>query len=131
MTTQNETTVEECVEQALAFLAQSEAEFEAGDTRQGAEKLYGAACQVVMAAAKQRGWAFRSHRDNKNTATRLAQEYGDRFLSSGFTTAERFHIHFFHGDMEDYQIEADRPDVSAYVRRMAALVEQYDANGRG
>ena len=72
MTTQNETTVAECVEQALAFLAQSEAEFEAGDTRQGAEKLYGAACQVVMAAAKQRGWAFRSHRDNKNTTTRLA-----------------------------------------------------------
>ena len=130
MTTQNETTVEECVEQALVFLAQSEAEFEAGDTRQGAEKLYGAACQVVMAAAKQRGWAFRSHRDNKNTATRLAQEYGDLSLSLGFTAAERFHIHFYHGDMEDYQMEADRPDVSAYVRHMAALVEQYDANGR-
>ena len=79
MTTQNETTVEQCVAQALAFLAQSEAEFEAGDTRQGAEKLYGAACQVVMAAAKQRGWAFRSHRDNKNTTTRLADEYGDLF----------------------------------------------------
>ena len=129
MTTQNETTVEQCVAQALAFLAQSEAEFEAGDTRQGAEKLYGAACQVVMAAAKQRGWAFRSHRDNKNTTTRLADEYGDLFLSAGFTAAERFHIHFFHGDMEDYQIEADRPAVSAYVRHMVALVEQYDSNG--
>ena len=130
MTTQNETTVEECVEQALAFLAQSEAEFEAGDTRQGAEKLYGAACQVVMAAAKQRGWAFRSHRDNKNTAIRLADEYGDRFLATGFTAAERFHVHFFHGDMEDYQIDGDRPEVGAYVRHMVALVEQYDANGR-
>ncbi len=130
MTTQHETTVEECVEQALAFLAQSEAEFEAGDTRQGAEKLYGAACQVVMAAAKQRGWAFRSHRDNKNTAIRLANEYGDLFLSAGFTAAERFHIHFFHGDMEDYEIDANRPDVSAYVRRLAALVGEYEANGR-
>ena len=129
MTTQNETTVEECVEQALAFLAQSEAEFEAGDTRQGAEKLYGAACQVVIAAAKQRGWAFRSHRDNKNTAIRLAQEYGDRSLSLGFTVADRFRIHSHYGDMEDYQIEADRPAVSAYVRQMAALVEQYDSNG--
>lgn len=130
MTTQNETTAEQCVEQALAFLAQSEAEFEAGDTRQGAEKLYGAACQVVIAAAKQRGWAFRSHRDNKNATTRLADEYGDPSLYLGFTAAERFHIHFFHGDMEDYQIDGDRPQVSAYVRRMAALVEQYDANGR-
>ncbi len=130
MTTQNETTVEECVEQALAFLAQSEAEFEAGDTRQGAEKLYGAACQVVMAAAKQRGWAFRSHRDNKNTTTRLADEYGDGSLSLGFIAAERFHIHFFHGDMEDYDIEASRPAVRAYVRHMAALVGEYEAYGR-
>ena len=126
MTTQNETTVEECVAQALEFLAQSEAEFASGDTRQGAEKLYGAACQVVIAAAKQRGWAFRSHRDNKNTAARLADEYGDLFLPAGFAAAERFHIHFYHGDMEDYQIDADRPLVGAYVRRMAALIEQYD-----
>ena len=132
MTTQNETTVEECVAQALEFLAQSEAEFAAGDTRQGAEKLYGAACQVVMAAAKQRGWAFRSHRDNKNTATRLADEYDDRSLSLGFIAAERFHIHFFHGDMEDYEIDANRPELSAYVRHMAALIEQYDkAPGHG
>ena len=130
MTTQHETTVEECVAQALEFLAQSESEFEAGDTRQGAEKLYGAACQVVMAAAKQRGWAFRSHRDNKNTTTRLANEYGDRFLSTGFTAAERFHIHFYHGDMEDYEIDGTRPDVGAYVRLMATLVEQYGENSR-
>ena len=131
MTSRSETTVEECVAQALEFLANSEAEFETGDTRQGAEKLYGAACQVVMAAAKQRGWAFRSHRDNKNTATRLADEFGDRFLSTGFTAAERFHIHFYHGDMEEYEIDAIRPDVSAYVRHVAALIEEYDANGRG
>ena len=126
MTTQRERTTEECVAQALEFLAQSEAEFAAGDTRQGAEKLYGAACQVVMAAAKQRGWAFRSHRDNKNTATRLAVEYGDLLLSLGFAAAERFHIHFYHGDMEDYEIDTTRPDVSAYVRHMASLVEEYD-----
>ena len=83
-----------------------------------------------MAAAKQRGWAFRSHRDNKNTAIRLADEYGDRFLSAGFSAADRFRIHTHYGDMEDYEIDANRPDVSAYVRHMAALVEQYDANGR-
>ena len=82
-----------------------------------------------MAAAKQRGWAFRSHRNNQNTATRLADEYGDPFLSTGFTAAERFHIHFYHGDMEDYEIDAGRPGVGAYVRRMAALVEEYEANG--
>ncbi len=130
MTTQHETTVEECVAQTLEFLAQSEAEFAAGDTRQGAEKLYGAACQVVIAAAKQRGWSYRSHRATQNAATRLADEYDDPLLTNGFTAAERFHIHFFHGDMEDYEIDSSRPGVSAYVRHMAGLVEEYEANGR-
>ena len=106
MTTQNETTVEECVAQALEFLAQSEAEFAAGDTRQGAEKLYGAACQVVMAAAKQRGWAFRSHREQTEAAVRLADEYDDRYLSAGFSAAGRFQIHARYGDMEDYDIDS-------------------------
>ena len=104
MVTERETGVEECVAQAWAFLAQSDEEFASGDTRQGAEKLYGAASQVVIAAAKQRGWQHRSHRANKNTVTRLSDEYGDPFIAAGFITAEKFHVHFFHENMEDYEI---------------------------
>ena len=74
-------TVEDRTVQALRFLARSDAEFAAGDTRQGAEKLYGAAVQAVMAASHQRGWDFRSHRANKNAATRPADEYRDPFLN--------------------------------------------------
>ena len=128
MTTQRETTVEEYAAQALKFLDQSDAEFAAGDTRQGAEKLYGAACQIVIAASKQRGWGHHSHRDNKNATVRLADEYDDPFLETGFAAAEKFHIHFHHGNMEDYEIEADRPFVRRYVRRMAALIEAYAAD---
>ena len=126
MITERETGVEECVAQAWAFLAQSDAEFESGDTRQGAEKLYGAATQVVIAAAKQRGWDHRSHRANKNTVIRLYEEYGDTFIPAGFTAAEKFHVHFFHGNLEDYEIDADRPIVHRYVERMADLIEGYE-----
>ena len=52
MAIQREATVEEYAAQALKFLEQSDAEFAAGDTRQGAEKLYGAACQIVIAACQ-------------------------------------------------------------------------------
>ena len=131
MTLTHETTVEECAAQARQFLAQSDAEFAAGDTRQGAEKLYGAATQAVIAAAKQRGWTFHSHRENKNAATRLADEYRDPLLSAGFTAAERFHVHFHHGDMEDYEIAASRPGVRGYVERMLELVGDYQADGGG
>ena len=127
MVTEREIGVEEWVAQAKAFLAQSDAEFASGDTRQGAEKLYGAASQVVIAAATQRGWDHRSHRANKNAVTRLSDEYGDPFIAAGFTAAEKFHVHFFHGNLEDYEIDADRPIVHRYVERMAALIEEYEA----
>ena len=127
MITEREIGVAECVAQAKAFLAQSDEEFALGDTRQGAEKLYGAASQVVIAASKQRGWDHRSHRANKNAITRLYEEYGDPFIPAGFTAAEKFHVHFFHGNLEDYEIDADRPIVHRYVERMAALIEEYEA----
>ncbi len=130
MTITEEATVAERVAQALEFLDQAEAEFATGDTRQAAEKLYGAAVQAVIAASRQRGWDYQSHRANKNAALRLADEYDDPFLTAGFTTAEKLHIHFHHGDMEDYQITADRYGVRRYVERMVKLVEEYEANRR-
>ncbi len=129
MAIQTETTVEEYAAQSLKFLEQSDAEFAAGDTRQGAEKLYGAACQIVIAAAKQRGWGYNSHRDNKNATVRLADEYDDPFLLAGFSAAEMFHYHSRYGNLEDYAIELDRPAVHSYVRRMLDLVEAYATAG--
>ena len=129
MTAETETTVEEYTAQALKFLSQSDAEFAAGDDRQGAEKLYGAATQAIIAAAKQRGWRYRSHRDNKNATTRLATELNDDLLLAGFLAAEKFHIHFHHGGMENYEIDQDRPVVNRYVQRMVSLINEYELNG--
>ena len=130
MTAETEASVEEYTAQALKFLAQSETEFAAGDTRQGSEKLYGAASHAVIAAAKQRGWRYRSHRDNKNATTRLATELNDDLLLAGFLAAEKFHINFHHGGMEDYEIAQDRPVVRRYVHRMVDLINEYDMSGR-
>lgn len=128
MTVIQEATVSERVAQALEFLDQAEAEFAVGDTRQAAEKLYGASVQAVIAASLQRGWDYQSHRANKNAAFRLAKDYDEPFLNAGFTAAEKLHIHFHHGDMEDYQITADRYAVRKYVERMVKLVEEHEAN---
>ena len=131
MTVIHEATVAERVAQALEFLDQAEAEFAVGDTRQAAEKLYGASVQTVIAASLQRGWDYQSHRANKNAARQLAEEYDDPFLAAGFTAAEKLHIHFHHGDMEDYQIASDRYAVRRYVERMVNLVGEYEANRTG
>ena len=129
MTAETDTSVEDYTAQALKFLAQADAEFAKGDDRQGAEKIYGAASQAVIAAAKQRGWRYRSHRDNKNATTRLATEMNDDLLLAGFLAAEKFHINFHHGGMEQYEIDQDSPVVHRYVHRMVALINDYDMNG--
>ena len=128
MTVTQEATVSERVAQAMEFMDQAEAEFAVGDTRQAAEKLYGASVQAIIATSIQRGWDYNSHRANKNATRRLAEEYDDPFLAAGFTAAEKFHIHFHHGGMADYQISADRYAVRSYVERMVKLVEEYEAN---
>ena len=125
MATARPDTIAQCVEQAVAFLAQSDREFDAGDRRQGSEKLYGAATQAVIAAARQRGWQYRSHRATKNAVIQLESEYQDPLLIAGFLAAEKFHKNFFHDEMEDYEIVADRPIVHRFVNRLVTLVNDY------
>ena len=108
---------------ARKFLADSDREFAAGARQQASEKLYGAANVALTAIAMQRGWKHRTHRDMKNAAQRLADEYHDRFLFTGFNTAEKFHKNFFHDEMEDYEIESDRPFVHEYVNLVLELMD--------
>lgn len=116
-------TEKDYLQSAQDFLDASDREFAAGDVRQGSEKLYGAANQVLTAIAKRRGWGYESHRDMKNATQRLADEYNTEAIITGFTAAEKFHKNFFHGAMEEYEIAIDRPSVHAYVRRLTAIFE--------
>ena len=89
---------------ARECLGDSDREFAVGERQQASEKLYGAANEALAAIAVQRGWKHRTHRDMKNVAQRLADEYGDMFPVAGFNVAEKFHKNFFHDEMEDYEI---------------------------
>ena len=120
--TTKEMNSQEHAQTARDFLVASDREFAAGHDRQGSEKLYGATTHVVSALAQQRGWQYRSHRSMKNAAFRLADEYDDPLVLAGFLAAERFHIHFFHQDLEDYEIALNRPVVHRFVNHMLALL---------
>ena len=108
---------------ARKFLVDSDREFAAGERQQASEKLYGAANEALTAIAMRRGWKHRTHRDMKNAAQRLADEHHDDSLFTGFNTAEKFHKNFFHDEMEEYEIEADRPYVHRYVNRVLDLMD--------
>ena len=103
---------------ARDFLVASDIEFEAGDVLQGAEKLWGAAAHAVMSVAQERDWPHESHRSLKNAAERMAKEREDPVIAGHFLAAEKFHRHFYHDSMEDWEREADRPKVHDFVRRV-------------
>ena len=117
-------TAQEHTQTALDFLEASEREFVAGECLQASEKLYGAATHIVTAIAQQRDWQYRSHRAMKNAVFRLEQEYGDPLILAGFLAAEDFHKNFFHNDMEEYEIEQERPLVHRFISRMLALLNE-------
>ncbi len=106
---------------ALDFLAASDHEFQRGDVLQGAEKLWGAAAHAIMPIAQDPEWPHESHRSLKNAVVRLAEEHGDPLIRSNFGIAEKFHRHFYHDSMEDWERESDRPLVHDFVQRVLAL----------
>ena len=103
---------------ALDFLSQSREEFLAGDVRQGSEKLWGAATQAVIHAARRHDLEYGSHRALKNAVRWLAEEYDAPQSMSDFAVAEKFHANFYHGFMEDWEIEPDSRLVRAFVERV-------------
>ena len=110
--------IEEHIQTAQDFLEASDREFAAGDVLQGSEKLWGAASHAVIAAARQRGWAYGKHQALKSVVRRLYEESGDDLLVAWFGLAEKFHANFYHDFMEDFQLEEDRPLVRHFVARM-------------
>ena len=116
-------TVEEHIETALHFLEQSQEELDAGETLQGCEKVWGAVAHAVMAIALRRGWACGSHYLLKSAVRQIADENGDRSLRLAFGLAEKFHANFYHGFMEDYQLDEDVPLVREFVSNVVTMVQ--------
>lgn len=103
---------------AREFVIASDREFDQGDILQGAEKLWGAAAHAVMAIAQEREWPHTSHQSLKQAVAKVADERKDPFLAASFGLAEKFHRHFYHDSMEDWERDADRPLVKHFVERM-------------
>lgn len=104
------------------FLTAARREFLTGDRLQASEKMWGAASHAVMAVCQERGWADGSHRALKNAVEQLAVEQDDPLIALGFGIAEKFHRNFYHDNMEEFELNADRPKVDDFVTRMLALL---------
>ena len=112
----------EHIQTAREFLSISEREFADGQRLQASEKLWGAVAHAVLALAQQRGWRYGSHNELIQAARRLSEELGDATLYSRFGETRQLHANYYHGFLEDHQIDDLRSIAHDFIRRVLALV---------
>ena len=114
----------EHVELAPEFLDEADVEFAAGKSLKGAEMLWGAVAHALVAVALRNGWPYDSHGALKRVAKRLPNVPGASHWLTEFDVMERFHSHFYHGQMSDRRIVRYRPRARLFVARLLAIANQ-------
>ncbi len=108
--------------QGKVFMAQAWEELERGDLRQASEKGWGAASQMVKAAAEIRRWDHNSHGDLHNIVRLLGRVLGDHSLSVLFKIASSLHQNFYEGWLPAEVVREDLGNVGRFVERMERIV---------
>ena len=109
--------------QGRQLLAQAADELAQGDLYQAAEKGWGAAAQIVKAAADARGWEHDSHRHLFNIVRRLVDETDDDSLSVLFSEANLLHANFYEGELSSRQVAYHLSHVTEFVNRVERQLE--------
>ena len=109
---------------AFELLDEAEQEFALGKMTKGAEMLWGAVAHALIAVALRNGWPYDSHGALKRVAKRLPNVPGMSHWLTEFDVMERFHNHFYHGQMSDSRIASYRPRARRFVDRLLAVANE-------
>ncbi len=104
----------ELLARARAYLAED-------DLLQASEKGWGAAAQMVKAAADARGWRHGSHRDLYRAIERLVEETGDDGIAVAFSIAGALHQNFYEGWLPREAAERNLEAVAELVAKLDGL----------
>ena len=94
-------------------MAQADRELQMGDELQASEKLWGAVAHAIRSALPEAKTG--KHSELRKAAKRLSDINNNPLIYYGFAVAEQFHANFYHGFMEDYEIESNRIIVHSLV----------------
>ena len=94
-------TAEERIRVAGEFSTLADQFLAAGNSMVGAEMLWGAVTQVIIAIAIRRGEPIQDHQHRRQTIRNLTGELNDVTIRRDFGVAQRLHAHFYHNDMSD------------------------------
>ncbi len=107
-------------EQSRVFLAQASEELERGDLRQASEKGWGAASQIVKAAADARGWEHDYPGALHRAIHGIVKETGNTLIRQLFAVAGELYYNSL-----DHFLEPE--DVATYLSDVELLVDEVDA----
>ena len=110
------------ISQGRTFLTQAREEFQRHDLRQASEQGWGAAAQMVKAAAVERGWEHDRHGRLYEVARRLAQEVDDPELRIRFGLAGELHANCYEGFMDRYDVELHLDYVGRFVDQVETIL---------
>ena len=111
----------EHADEAQEFLAEADRKFAEGRTIQASEMLWGAAARMIIAVSQHRGLPYWNHNAMKNASRALSVAHRNPAIAEDFEIAERFHRNFYHGDMDEFLVDANRPRVRILVETLRAL----------
>ena len=103
------------------FLARARAYLAEDDLLQASEKGWGAAAQMVKAAAEARGWQHNNHGDLYRAIDGLAAEADDPQLLRLFNSASALHMNFYEGWMPRSMVESSLTQVEDLVAKLDDL----------
>ena len=108
--------------QSRLFLRQAREELAQDDLRQASEKGWGAAAQIVKAAAEQRGLDHRGHAELFAVVRHLHSESRDASLRLQFQIATGLHTNFYEGWLDHDDVAGSLNIVSQFVDKVEALL---------
>ena len=95
--------------------------FHEGDLVQASEKGWGAAAQMVKAAAEARDWRHKSHVELYQAIDRLAEESGEEQIQELFHFASALYINFCEGWMPRRMVRSGLVRVGELVNSLERL----------
>jgi len=114
-------TSHEYLEAYRRFSSLAEQHFSNGDHRAGAEMLYGAVIQIIIAIAINRREPFREHQHRRQTIRALAQELDSPAIAEDFGKAQRLHVHFYLNDLNSADLSDSVNVTHTLINRLLPL----------
>ena len=103
----------------LSLLA--EQHFVDGNEIAGAELLWGALSQVIIAIAMQRGQQYQEHQHRRHVMRRIIAELNDPVIVEDYKDANRLHVHFYLNNLTDVQVRDAADTTRDLINRLLPL----------